>query len=86
MSAALSLEETVALDSLPNGARARVVTTGATGAEERWLLAVGIGPGSVFTLLRRAPFGGPLHVRLRGGGEFAIGRPLALCMRVHKLP
>jgi ferrous iron transport protein A len=47
---------------------------GETGA---WLRAVGIGEGEQLTVLRRAAFGGPIHVRASSGGEFAIHRALA---------
>jgi ferrous iron transport protein A len=42
-----------------------------------WLHAVGIGLGERITVLRRAAFGGPIHVRTSVGGEFAIARSLA---------
>jgi len=42
-----------------------------------WLHAVGIGMGERITVLRRAAFGGPIHVRTSVGGEFAIARSLA---------
>lgn len=42
-----------------------------------WLAAVGIGIGETLTLLRRAAFGGPLHVRTSAGGEFALNVALA---------
>ncbi|HTN82624.1 MAG TPA: FeoA family protein [Sorangium sp.] len=42
-----------------------------------WLEAMGIGPGQTLTVLRRAAFGGPIHVRAGSGGEFAIDAALA---------
>jgi ferrous iron transport protein A len=42
-----------------------------------WLAAVGIDVGERLTVLRRAAFGGPLHVRTRSGGEFALNVALA---------
>lgn len=45
--------------------------------EARWLASVGISPGDRVTVLRRALFGGPLHVRTQSGGEFALGKELA---------
>ena len=42
-----------------------------------WLEALGIGLGQTLTVLRRAAFGGPIHVRLGSGGEFAIDAGLA---------
>jgi len=45
--------------------------------EAAWLRAVGLGEGVVVTVLRRAPLGGPLHVRVSGGAELAVDRELA---------
>jgi Fe2+ transport system protein FeoA len=42
-----------------------------------WLAAVGLEQGEVLTLLRRAPLGDPLHVRMDNGAEFALARSLA---------
>ena len=42
-----------------------------------YLRAVGIYEGERLRVLRRAPFGGPLHVRTSSGGEFALGGSLA---------
>jgi ferrous iron transport protein A len=42
-----------------------------------WLSAVGLYPGEQVILLRRAALGGPLHVRVLSGGEFAVARELA---------
>lgn len=42
-----------------------------------WLAAVGLHEGEELVVLRRAIFGGPLHVRTSSGGEFAIARELA---------
>lgn len=46
-----------------------------------WLRALGIFEGQSLRLLRRAPFGGPYHVRVGGAegalGEFAIDPSLA---------
>ena len=33
-------------------------------------------------VLRRAPFGGPVHVRTSSGGEFALDRRIALAIEV----
>lgn len=38
---------------------------------------IGVSPGRAVTVLRRAPFGGPLHVRVDTGVEVAIDRALA---------
>ena len=48
-----------------------------------WLSAVGVGVGERLTLLRRAAFGGPLHVRSAAGGEFALNVALARSIHVR---
>jgi ferrous iron transport protein A len=48
-----------------------------------WLRAVGIGEGERIVVLRRAAFGGPIHVRTSAGGEFALNRSLARSIRIH---
>jgi ferrous iron transport protein A len=45
--------------------------------EAAWLRAIGLGEGMTVTVLRRAPLGGPLHVRVSGGAELAVDRELA---------
>ena len=51
-----------------------------------WLRAVGICEGECLIVLRRAAFGGPVHVRTRSGGEFALNRSLAQSIVVSVLP
>lgn len=48
-----------------------------SGREAAWLRAIGLGEGVEVTVLRKAPFGGPLHVRVSGGAELAVDRELA---------
>jgi ferrous iron transport protein A len=45
--------------------------------EASWLEAVGLSCGGQVTVLRKALFGGPLHIRTGEGGEFAVDRTLA---------
>ena len=45
--------------------------------EATWLRAVGLFEGVEVTLLRRAPLGGPLHLRISTGSELALDRELA---------
>jgi len=47
-----------------------------------WLRAVGMHEETEMTVLRRAPFDGPIHLRTSDGGEFAIHRDLARCIQV----
>jgi ferrous iron transport protein A len=56
---------------------ARVAQVELDPEESAWLAAVGIGVGEKVTVLRRAAFGGPIHVRTAAGGEFALARSLA---------
>ena len=71
------------LDALALGVEARVDGFDALDADlAAWLRAVGIAEGSRVTVLRRAVFGGPLHVRVSTGGEFALHRSLARAIRV----
>ncbi len=51
-----------------------------------WLDAVGIAKGERVVVIRRALFGGPLHVRTGAGGEFALDRSLARQIRVRVHP
>ena len=48
-----------------------------------WLRAVGISEGESLVPLRRAIFGGPIHVRTGSGGEFALHRELARAILVR---
>ena len=56
-----------------------------------YLSAVGIGEGDEIEVVRRAPFGGPVQVRLSQGAEFMVGndvveRITVMCgKRVHML-
>ena len=54
--------------------------------EAAWLSAVGVAEGEVLIVLRRAPFGGPLHVASSLGGELAIGLSLAENILVEATP
>lgn len=49
----------------------------------RWLAAIGIGRGDRVTVLRAAPFGGPIHLRTHTGGEFAVDRSLARSIQLE---
>jgi ferrous iron transport protein A len=65
------------LASLPPGTWATVQGLRAADDERRWLRAIGLFEGQRVTVLRRAPWGGPLHVRVSSGGEFAVDRAIA---------
>ena len=64
MNAPLPLHRT--LDQLPLGTRCRVVGVAGGLAVQRRLLEMGLCTGVEIDVLRRAPLGDPLEVRLRG--------------------
>ena len=49
----------------------------------RRLAAMGLVPEMIVTLIRKAPLGGPLHVRLGSTTEIALRRSEAACIRVR---
>ncbi len=51
-----------------------------------WIGAVGLHAGEDVIVLRRAAFGGPLHVRTSAGGEFAVAREVACGIKVRPTP
>ena len=73
----------LALADLSIGAAARVVGIALEPREADWLRAVGLFEGTHVTLLRRAPLGGPLHLRTLSGAEFAVDRLLARAVSVE---
>lgn len=54
------------LDALPIGGNARIARVGGDDALRRRLLEMGLCPGIEVELLRRAPLGDPLELRVRG--------------------
>ena len=50
--------------------------------EASWLRAVGLYEGVEVTLLRFAPLGGPMHLRISTGAELALDRELARAVDV----
>lgn len=65
------------LESLSLNLSAPVTALRMAEREAAWLRAVGLGEGMTVTVLRRAPLGGPLHVRVSDGAELAVARELA---------
>lgn len=59
------------------GRRVRIASIDLDVESAGWLGAVGLQLGEELVVLRRALFGGPLHVRTSAGGEFAVARELA---------
>lgn len=74
----------LSLASAAVGQAVSVVDIRLEGDLRAWLTAVGIGVGERVTVLRRAAFGGPLHVRTSAGGEFALN--LGLAQSIHTSP
>ena len=64
------------------GAHVRIVAARLDEDVAAWLAAVGLHEGEEVTVLRRAAFGGPLHVRTSSGGEFAVAKELAARLEV----
>ena len=54
------------LSELTAGTRARVVRVTLPGGARQRLLEMGLTPGAEFELVRFAPLGDPLEIRLRG--------------------
>ena len=74
------------LASTAIGVRVTVTRLALEPADAAWLTAVGIGEGEALTVLRRAPFGGPLHVVTSLDAELAIGEALARGIVVGAAP
>jgi ferrous iron transport protein A len=70
------------LASAAIGSWMRIVGARLDDTDAAWLAAVGLHEGEEIVVLRRAVFGGPLHVRTSSGGEFAVARELALRLDV----
>lgn len=73
------------LDDLPAGCKAVIVAVDAGGWVGERLLEMGMTPGAVVEMVRRAAFGDPLQVRLRGY-LLALRRAQAAAVRVRPLP
>jgi Fe2+ transport system protein FeoA len=56
---------TVSLDRLRMGATARVLSVGGEGAVARRLMEMGVVPGAPVRVVKAAPLGDPLEVRVR---------------------
>jgi ferrous iron transport protein A len=53
------------LDRLPRGVKARVVAVGGAGPVARRLMEMGVVPGAPVRVVKAAPLGDPLEVRVR---------------------
>jgi ferrous iron transport protein A len=68
---------------LPIASTARVISLRLDENEARRVRAVGVVEDEEVVVLRRAPFGGPVHVRMSSGGEFALDRSIAEAVEVE---
>lgn len=76
----------VALCEIPNGTRVRLSRIAEEGSELAVRLAShGFWPGTEITVIRRAPFGDPIQVRLRGL-DLALRRDEAQQVWVSEVP
>lgn len=71
------------LDTIARGVPVAIVAFALEPEVVRWLEAVGISLGEELVVLRRAAFGGPIHVRTSAGGEFALALSLAGSIEVR---
>lgn len=74
------------LDAIDRDVPVEVVSLALEDDLVAWLRAVGIAEGERVIVLRRAAFGGPLHVRTSSGGEFALHRSLARSIFIRSVP
>jgi ferrous iron transport protein A len=54
------------LANLPIGAHARVISVNGTGTVARRLMEMGVVPGAEVRVIKAAPLGDPIEVRVRG--------------------
>ena len=54
------------LNALPHGTEARVVSVDGEGAVARRLMEMGVVPGAPVCVIKAAPLGDPIEVRVRG--------------------
>ncbi len=58
--------ESLTLTNLPIGRDARVTAVNGTGSVTRRLLEMGVIPGVAVQVIKMAPFGDPIEIRVRG--------------------
>ena len=59
-------KNTIILTQLPIGKDARVVAVNGSGTITRRLLEMGVIPGVTVQVIKMAPFGDPIEIRVRG--------------------
>lgn len=77
------IHQPMRLLQLPLASAARVISLQLDEGEARRVRAVGVVEDEAIVVLRRAPFGGPIHVRMSSGGEFALDRRIAEAIEVE---
>jgi len=74
------------IDELPAGARGRVSrVSDYDGDRLRYLAELGVTPGAVVEVVERAPFDGPITLRLEDGSQRSVGRALARQVMIEVL-
>lgn len=58
--------DSLSLASLPIGAQARVIAVNGSGAIARRLMEMGVVPGAPVRIIKAAPLGDPIEIRVRG--------------------
>ncbi len=72
------------LDQIPLRRRVTVATLTMPAPAQHRLTELGVRRGVELEVLRRAPFGGPLALRLSGGGLLALRRAQAALIEVDE--
>ena len=76
----------ISIDELPEGARGRVSrVSDYDGDRLRYLAELGVTPGTPVQVVERAPFDGPITLRLEDGSQRSVGRGLAKQVLVELL-
>lgn len=73
----------MSLANLPAGAHARVLAVAGSGPVARRLMEMGIVPGAHVRMIKAAPLGDPLEIRVRGY-HLALRRAEAQTIKVVK--
>lgn len=81
MNPATRMTASINLSDVPNGGAMRLEGMDVDADVFASLDAMGLAVGDVATVIRRAAFGGPLHVRTSCGAEFAVSRSVASSIR-----
>jgi Fe2+ transport system protein FeoA len=79
--AQIERRDALTLNTLPHGTEARVVSVEGEGAVARRLLEMGVVPGAPVCVIKAAPLGDPIEVRVRGY-HLALRRAEAQTIRV----